>query len=87
MNDCEKGVRYVDFTGGVELFEVRLNDDGSNPECIKNLGKVCLALTITLAILGLIWEVHTFSRLTKSSRKLTDAATQSAQFLETRYTS
>ena len=35
----------VGFTGGVEFFEVRLNDDGSNPKCIKSLDKVCLALT------------------------------------------
>ena len=28
------------------IFEVRLNDDSSNPECIKSLDKVCLALTI-----------------------------------------
>ena len=48
LNDCEKGVRYVDFTGDAELFEVRLNDDGSNPECIKNLGKVCFALTVSI---------------------------------------
>ena len=47
MNDCGQGVRYVDFTGGVEFFEVRLNDDGSNPECIKSLDEVCLALTFT----------------------------------------
>ena len=35
LNDCGQGVEYVDFTGGVEVFEVRLNDAGSNPECIK----------------------------------------------------
>ena len=46
LNDCGRGVKYVDFTGSVEFFEVRLNDDGWNPQCIKSLSKVCLARTV-----------------------------------------
>ena len=63
LNDCEKGVGYVDFTGGVELFEVRLNDDGSNPECIKNLGKVCLALTMPAILFVLHFATLWFKKI------------------------
>ena len=63
MNDCGQGViNYIDFTGDVEIFEVRLNDDGSNPKCIYNLEKVCLALTITCYVSLALLETDLFFR-------------------------